>query len=161
MVQFFPALTPPPATAQHNISRIAFRHPAYSPAHTPLLELNALDRSDTGEMGVDYDFVLAACGIICGNVFETGYFAVKRGSMFERIQRPSDGVLTGPGYFFLQDGCDPAGMSDSVHISATSMHFAHPVCTKSNILLSRPLPTGASRTTTYQRHGAHWKSRRQ
>jgi hypothetical protein len=59
-----------------------------------LLSLPALD-----DGGVDYDTALTACGLIAGNRWGDGFFSSDRiGAV--KVERPNDGILREPQYFF-------------------------------------------------------------
>ncbi|TLD05271.1 uncharacterized protein PgNI_09064 [Pyricularia grisea] len=97
----FPVLAPlePPQTTIESPFRVHFRHPAYPDNAPPLLALFAIN-------GVlDYDLALVCCCILAAVNWDKGYLAVRQqGSLFEKVQRPSDGLLRGREYFFcLED----------------------------------------------------------
>ncbi|KAK5657416.1 hypothetical protein OQA88_2988 [Cercophora sp. LCS_1] len=84
------------ATAQR--PRMAnFLHPGY-PGRTVLLSLPALD-----DGGIDFDTALAACGLIAGNRWSDGFFSSDRSGAVS-VERPDDGILREPQYFFQLPG---------------------------------------------------------
>ncbi|TLS20430.1 uncharacterized protein PpBr36_11284 [Pyricularia pennisetigena] len=97
----FPVLAPlePPRAANERPFPVHFRHPAYPENAPPLLALFAAN-------GVlDYDLALVCCCILAATNWDKGYLAVRQqGLVFNRTQRPSDGLLRGREYFFcLED----------------------------------------------------------
>lgn len=80
--------------------RVDFLPPGY-PGRDVLLSLPALD-----DGGIDFDTALAACGVVAGNRWSDGFFSSdKPGAV--RVQRPDDGVLRDPEYFFQLPGPVP------------------------------------------------------
>ncbi|KAK4136067.1 hypothetical protein BT67DRAFT_230664 [Trichocladium antarcticum] len=77
--------------------RVDFLHPGY-PHSAVLLSLPALD-----DGGIDFDTALAACGLVAGNRWNDGFFSSDRSGAI-RAQRPDDGVLREPQYFFQLPG---------------------------------------------------------
>ncbi|TGJ80902.1 hypothetical protein E0Z10_g7853 [Xylaria hypoxylon] len=115
-----PQLPPPIPPNQDNDQEnrfIEFYHPAYPPSTPPLLQLIAVDQGD-GQLGIDYDFAKAACGVIADNRWDdAAYIAIKNRpaqlsaepSAFTKVTRPEDGVLPIPPpgstcwYYFVVD----------------------------------------------------------
>ncbi|KAK3941754.1 hypothetical protein QBC46DRAFT_91925 [Diplogelasinospora grovesii] len=98
MVQIRPPL-PPPNTTRHISKIIQFRHPAYPDDIPELLGLNAVEGEDRD--GVDYDTALLSCCIITGNKWREGFIARKDDQgAFRRVNRPYDGILRAPVYYF-------------------------------------------------------------
>ena len=85
------------ATAQRP-RRTDFLHPGY-PGSTVLLSLLALDNGG----GIDFDTALAACGLVAGNRWGDGFFSSDRSGAV-RVERPPDGILHDPQYFFQLPG---------------------------------------------------------
>lgn len=85
-----------PATAQRP-RRTDFLHPGYA-GRTVLLSLPALD-----DGGIDFDTALAACGLIAGNRWSDGFFSSDRSGAVS-VERPDDGILREPQYFFQLPG---------------------------------------------------------
>lgn len=96
---------------------IEFRHPAYTDEANALLELPALDNDSDGSrgIGIDYDFALAACGIIAGNRWSGSCFSLREPStlQFVSVERPSDGLLRGGRYYFHPEGEHLSGKCES------------------------------------------------
>ncbi|KAK0737329.1 hypothetical protein B0T21DRAFT_286976, partial [Apiosordaria backusii] len=86
-----------PATAQQP-SIVDFLHPGYPEGEAVLLSLPALD-----DGGIDFDTALAACGLIAGNRWSDGFFSLERGGAVS-VERPDDGILREPQYFFHLPG---------------------------------------------------------
>ena len=82
---------------QQRPRRIDFLHPGY-PGSAVLLSLPALDHG-----GIDCDTALAACGVVAGNRWSDGFFSLDR-SGDVKVQRPGDGILREPQYFFQLPG---------------------------------------------------------
>jgi hypothetical protein len=61
------------------------------------------DDDDGGGGGIDFDMALAACGLVAGNRWRDGFFSLDR-SGAAVVERPGDGVLRGPQYFFQLRG---------------------------------------------------------
>lgn len=100
-----PALTPPGAIECSDLRPIEFFHPAYPKSTPPLLALIAVDKTDDGIPGLDYETAKIACGIVAGNRWDDAtYFATKVDNRGEwvKVTPPSDGVLpAGPAYYFV------------------------------------------------------------
>ncbi|ELQ33942.1 hypothetical protein OOU_Y34scaffold00838g1, partial [Pyricularia oryzae Y34] len=144
----FPVLAPleTPRAANERPFPVHFRHPAYPENAPPLLALFAAN-------GVlDYDLALVCCCILAATNWDKGYLAVRQqGLVFNRTQRPSDGLLRGREYFFcLEDaavsvpqvtpGCAFEAQCDGV---ARFVHKAW-VVTKGliNVVFAAELTTG-------------------
>lgn len=89
-----PSRSPLPAQRPR---RVDFLHPGY-PQSAVLLSLPALD-----DGGIDFDTALVACGLVAGNRWNDGFFSSDRSGAI-RAQRPDDGVLREPQYFFQLPG---------------------------------------------------------
>ncbi|KAG7291243.1 hypothetical protein NEMBOFW57_001255 [Staphylotrichum longicolle] len=81
-----------PTTVQRP-RRVDFLHPGYS-GRAVLLSLPALD-----DGGIDFDTALAACGLVAGNRWSDGFFSSDRSGAVS-VERPEDGILREPQYFF-------------------------------------------------------------
>ncbi|KAK4172276.1 hypothetical protein QBC36DRAFT_294519 [Triangularia setosa] len=53
--------------------------------------------------GIDFDTALAACGLIAGNRWSDGFFSLDRGGAVS-VERPDNGILREPQYFFHLPG---------------------------------------------------------
>lgn len=91
--------------------RIKFLHPGY-PGNAALLLLPALDgggaddgggSNNNGGGGIDFDTALVACGLIAGNRWSDGFFSSDRSGAVI-VERPEDGILREPQYFFQLPG---------------------------------------------------------
>ncbi|KXX76683.1 hypothetical protein MMYC01_206511 [Madurella mycetomatis] len=85
-----------PASAQRP-RRVDFLHPGY-PGRAVLLSLLALD-----DGGIDFDTALTACGLVAGNRWSDGFFSSDRSGAVS-VERPDDGILREPQYFFQLPG---------------------------------------------------------
>ncbi|EJT71213.1 hypothetical protein GGTG_10473 [Gaeumannomyces tritici R3-111a-1] len=95
-MQLRPAANEPESQAQR-LRKADFLHPGY-PGKAVLLSLPALD-----DGGIDFDTALAACGLVAGNRWSDGSFSLDRSAAVS-VERPSDGVLREPEYFFQLPG---------------------------------------------------------
>ncbi|TLS25445.1 hypothetical protein PpBr36_07860 [Pyricularia pennisetigena] len=100
-----------------------FLHPGY-PGKAVLLSLPALD-----DGGVDFDTALVACGLIAGNRWSDGSFSLDcRGAV--SAERPDDGILREPEYFFQLPGpLEPPHIPScrASHTGASPMTICHPL----------------------------------
>ena len=91
-----PVALPRPLKSPHRMVSIC--HPGYE-TYSEILLLRTLD-----DGGIDYDLVLTACGIIAGNRWD-GYLCTHEGDLgpkgkYTRVDRPADGILRGPTFYF-------------------------------------------------------------
>ncbi|KAF4467142.1 hypothetical protein FALBO_5982 [Fusarium albosuccineum] len=78
---------------------ILFQHPAYPDSASEMLALTATEGD--GQDGVDYQMALISCCIITGNTWRDGWLARKDSKdTFTRVDRPEDGILREPVYYF-------------------------------------------------------------
>lgn len=109
----FPVLAPleTPRAANERPFPVHFRHPAYPENAPPLLALFAAN-------GVlDYDLALVCCCILAATNWDKGYLAVRQqGLVFNRTQRPSDGLLRGREYFFCLEDAAVSGKHILAHL---------------------------------------------
>ncbi|KAJ3526774.1 hypothetical protein NM208_g4360 [Fusarium decemcellulare] len=78
---------------------ILFQHPAYLDSASEMLALTATE-GDVQD-GVDYQMALISCCTITGNTWRDGWLARKDSKdTFTRVDRPEDGILREPVYYF-------------------------------------------------------------
>ncbi|KAK3299537.1 uncharacterized protein B0H64DRAFT_388898 [Chaetomium fimeti] len=96
------AANEPASPAALQSRRIDFLHPGY-PGNAILLSLPALDDDGSDAAGIDFDTALAACGLIAGNRWSDGFFSSDRNGALI-VERPENGILCEPRYFFQLPG---------------------------------------------------------
>jgi hypothetical protein len=88
------ATTNSPSLGSNLESTISIFHPGYSDGSNKLLTLPAADNG-----GIYYGTALTICGIVAGNMFDTGFFAKSREAEPEASEW--DSVLVGSRFYFF------------------------------------------------------------
>lgn len=105
-MELLPALDSPCPGGPQASRIISFCHPAYPRIEHELLRFNAVDGSEKD--GLDYDLALISCGIVPGNTWKTGRFAVLDDlAQFSFVERPEDNILRDQTYYYFVSDHEP------------------------------------------------------